>query len=133
MKTLISLLSVLVLMAGAVSVNAADKTHIYSAYINKDGTLAAQSPRWIQAVEYFSQPEYAASYKVKLMPGAFQKAPKFCVVSADDKSSYEHTLYGIAKLSGKPTREEVNVIGLMLGLDVPSGDSSTSFYLVCGK
>ena len=133
MKTLISLLSVLVLMAGAVSVNAAAKTHIYSAYINKDGTLAAQSPHWIERVDYSSQHNYAASYSVKLMPGSFQKSPKFCVVSADDKSSYEHTLYGFAKLSGKPTREEVNVIGLMLGLDGPSGDSSTSFYLVCGK
>lgn len=133
MKTLISLLSILVLMVGAVSVNAANKTPLYSAYINKDGTLASQSPYWIDRVEYSSQPDYAASYKVKLIPGSFQKVPTFCVVSADDKSSYEHTLYGIAKLSGKPTREEVNVIGLMLGLDGPSGDSSTSFYLVCGK
>ena len=133
MKTLISLLSVLVLMAGAVSVNAAAKTHIYTAYINKDGTLAAQSPHWIQGIEYSSQHNYAASYKVKLTPGAFQKAPKFGVVSTDDTSSYEHTLYGIAKLSGKPTREEVNVIGLMLGLGGPSGDSSRSFYLMCSK
>lgn len=67
------------------------------------------------------------------MPGAFQKAPKFCVASTYDNSSYEHTLYGIAKLSSKPTRSEVNVIGLMLGANGPSGDTSMSFYLVCGK
>ena len=133
MITLISLLSVLFLMAGAVSASAAVKTALYSAYINKDGTLATQSPYWIERVEYSSQLDYATSYNVKFMPGSFKEAPKFCVVSADDKSSYEHTLYGNAKLSGKPTREEVNVIGLMLGLDGPSGDSSTSFYLVCGK
>ena len=133
MKTLISLLSALVLLVGSIAVNAADKTSLYSAYINKDGTLATQSPYWIDRIVYSSQPDYAASYKIKLRPDSFQKVPKFCVVSADDKSSYEHTLYGMAKLSGKPTREEVNVIGLMLGLDGPSGDSSTSFYLVCGK
>ena len=133
MKILIYLLPVFFLITGSVSASAATKTPIYSASINKDGTLAAQSPHWIESIEYSSQPDYAASYKVKLRPGSFQKVPKFCVVSADDKSSYEHTLYGMAKLSGKPTREEVNVIGLMLGLDGPSGDSSTSFYLVCGK
>lgn len=133
MKTLISLLSALVLMVGTVTVTATEKTSLYSAYINKDGVLESQSPDWIERVEYSSQPDYAASYKLKLMPGSFQQAPKFCMVSADDKSSYERTLYGLAKLSGKPTREEVNIIGLMLGLDGPSGDSSTSFYLVCGK
>ena len=116
MKTLISLLSVIFLIMGAASVSAATKNTIFSANINKDGTVAAQSPHWIKDIEYSSQPDYAASYKVKLRPGSFQKVPKFCVVSADDKSSYEHTLYGMAKLSGKPTREEVNVIGLMLGL-----------------
>lgn len=133
MKTLISLLSVFILIIGAASASAAPKYPIYSASINKDGTLAAQSPQWIKDIEYSSQPNYAASYKVNLMPGAFQKAPKFCVASTYDNSSYEHTLYGIAKLSSKPTRSEVNVIGLMLGANGPSGDTSMSFYLVCGK
>ena len=133
MKTLISLLSVFILIIGATSASAAPKYPIYSASINKDGTLAAQSPHWIKDIEYSSQPNYAASYKVNLMPGAFQKAPKFCVASTYDNSSYEHTLYGIAKLSSKPTRSEVNVIGLMLGANGPSGDTSMSFYLVCGK
>lgn len=133
MKTLISLLSVFILIIGAASASAAPKYPIYSASINKDGTLAAQSPHWIKDIEYSSQPNYAASYKVNLMPGAFQKVPKFCVASTYDNSSYEHTLYGIAKLSSKPTRSEVNVIGLMLGANGPSGDTSMSFYLVCGK
>ncbi|HBP49067.1 hypothetical protein GHO42_00295 [Pseudomonas sp. FSL R10-0056] len=133
MKILIYLLSVFFLITGSVSVSAATKTPIYSASINKDGTLAAQSPHWIESIEYSSQPDYAASYKVNLMPDAFQKEPKFCVASTYDNSSYEHTLYGIAKLSSKPTRSEVNVIGLMLGANGPSGDSSMSFYLVCGK
>ena len=133
MKTLISLLSVFILIIGAASASAAPKYPIYSASINKDGTLAAQSPHWIKDIEYSSQPNYAASYKVNLMPGAFQKTPKFCVASTYDNSSYEHTLYGIAKLSSKPTRSEVNVIGLMLGANGPSGDTSMSFYLVCGK
>lgn len=133
MKTLISLLSVFILIIGAASASAAPKYPIYSASINKDGTLAAQSPHWIKDIEYSSQPNYAASYKVNLMPGAFQKAPKFCVASTYDNSSYEHTLYGVAKLSSKPTRSEVNVIGLMLGANGPSGDTSMSFYLVCGK
>ena len=133
MKILIYLLPVFFLITGAIAVNAADKTSLYSAYINKDGTLATQSPYWIDRIEYSSQPDYAASYKVNLMPDAFQKEPKFCVASTYDNSSYEHTLYGIAKLSSKPTRSEVNVIGLMLGANGPSGDSSMSFYLVCGK
>ena len=76
MKTLISLLSALVLLVGAIAVNAADKTSLYSAYINKDGTLATQSPYWIDRIEYSSQPDYAASYKVKLRPGSFQKSAK---------------------------------------------------------
>ena len=133
MKTLISLLSVIFLIMGAASVSAATKNTFYSANINKDGTVAAQSPHWIKDIEYSSQPDYAASYKVNLMPGAFQKDPKFCVASTYDNSSYEHTLYGIAKLSSKPTRSEVNVIGLILGANGPSGDTSMSFYLVCGK
>lgn len=133
MKILISMLSALGLMAGAVSVSAATKSVTYSATITHDGKIEAQSPNWINSTEYTSQKDYGASYKIKFMPGAFNKPPKYCHVSTFDSSSYEHVLHGIAKLSSKPTREEVNVIGVMLGLDRPSGDSSMSFYLVCGK
>lgn len=133
MKTLITMFSTLALMIGAANVSAATKPTIYSATITRDGKIEAQSPNWIKSAEYSSQKDYAASYKIKLMPGAFNKEPKYCQVSTFDSSSYEHTLYGIAKLSSKPTREEVNVVGLMLGLDRASGDSSMSFYLVCGK
>lgn len=133
MKKIIALCSMMVLMTGSFTAFAAAKGHEYSARINAQGKVEAQSAHWIESVDYVSQINYGASYKINLMPGAFQKEPKYCHVSTYDNSTYEHTLYGIAKLSSKPTRETVNVIGLMLGLDKPSGDSSMSFYLVCGK
>ncbi len=133
MKIVITLLSALTLMLSAVSVNAAPKAHTYSAVINSDGKVESQSASWIKNIDYSNQKDYAASYKVELVPGVFQKEPAYCQVSAFGNSSYEQTFHGIAKLSSKPTRDEVNVIGLMLGLDKPSGDSSMSFYLVCGK
>lgn len=133
MKTVISVLSMLALIFSAMQASAATKPTLYSATITHDGKVEAQSPNWIHSTEYFSQENYSANYKIKLMPGAFQKAPKYCHVSTFDNSSYEHTFYGVAKLSSKPSREEVNVVGLMQGLDRPSGDSSMSFYLVCGK
>lgn len=133
MKILVLLCSMFALMMGSISVSAAAKGHVYSATINSQGKVEAQSAQWIESVEHVSQNNYGASYKVKLVPGVFQKEPRYCQVSTYDSSTYEHALYGIAKLSSKPTREEVNVIGLMLGLDKPSGDSSMSFYLACGK
>lgn len=133
MKIGFSMLSVLTLMLGVTSVNAAPIVHTYSAAISSDGKVVSQSDSWIKSVEHTSQKDYASSYKVELVPGFFQKEPAYCQVSTYDNSSFEHTFNGIAKLSSKPTREEVNVIGLMLGLDKPSGDSSMSFYLVCAQ
>lgn len=133
MKILMSMLSAMALMSGAFSVSAATKPVTYSATITHDGKIEVQSTNWIKSTEYTSQKDYAATYKVNFMPGAFNKEPKYCHVSTFDSSTYEHTLHGFAKLSSKPTREAVNVVGVMLGLDRPSGDSSMSFYLVCGK
>lgn len=133
MKTFMSTLTLLFFMVGAVSVSASTKLETYSATISRDGKIVAQKPNWIKAVDYDNHKNYAASYKMTLMPGAFQLEPKYCHVSTFDNSSYEHTLYGVAKLSNKPSRAEVNVIALMLGNDKPAEDSSMSFYLVCGK
>lgn len=133
MRKVIVMCSMFMLISGSFSALAAAKGHEYSARIDAQGKVEAQSAHWIESVDHVSQTNYGASYKVNIVPGAFQKEPKYCHVSTYDNSTYEHTLYGVAKLSSKPTRETVNVIGLMLGLDKPSGDSSMSFYLVCGK
>lgn len=133
MKALIALVSLLSFILGSLSVQAASHPRTYTATINKDGTVLTQTPQWIATVEHTNQEDYAALYNVKLVPSAFKKAPAYCNVSTYDYSSYEHTLHGVAKLSSKPTKSEVNVIGLMLGLNQPSGDSSMSFYLVCGQ
>ncbi|KPX41385.1 hypothetical protein RA263_24185 [Pseudomonas syringae pv. tagetis] len=117
----------------ATSVSALASTALHTATIDQHGVVVAQSSPWIKSVNYSSQNDYFATYKVLFNDGLFKQAPGFCSVSSIDTSDYERLFYGHAKLGGAATAEEVNVLGLLVGKRGASGDSSMSFQLACSN
>ncbi|WPO00971.1 hypothetical protein SC318_24765 [Pseudomonas sp. MUP55] len=111
------------------SVNA--ESRIFTASIDKNGVITAQSSKWLKEVNLTAQPDYFSEYKVRLVPGSFKKAPSFCTVSVTDVSSNDRIFYGHAKLGGVPKVDYINVLTLMVGDDKPAGDSSMDFQLMC--
>jgi len=120
-----------VLFSSVLTAHAA--TTIHTATIDKSGTIVTQSSSWIKEVKHFSQDNYFASYEVMVAPGVFKRAPAFCAVSTIDSSDNDKLLYGQVKLGKQPTAEKVNVVGLLMGNNGPSGDSSQSFQLACAE
>ncbi|WP_422396232.1 hypothetical protein [Pseudomonas trivialis] len=109
------------------------KNQIFTASIDKDGTITTQSPEWIKEVKLTAQPDYFSDYKVRFIPGIFKEKPRFCAVSVTDVSSNDHVFYGHAKLGSVPAINYVNVLTLMVGDDKPAGDSSMGFMLMCSE
>ncbi|WP_231986880.1 hypothetical protein [Pseudomonas trivialis] len=109
------------------------KNQIYTASIDKDGTIITQSPQWIKAVKLTAQPDYFSDYNVRFIPGTFEDKPRFCTVSVTDVSSNDHIFYGHAKLGSIPAINYVNVLTLKVGDNKPAGDSSMGFMLMCNE
>ena len=104
---------------------------IYSASISSNGTIEAQSPKWIETVSHSIDENYAATYNINFIRGTFKKQPEFCIVSINDQSSFDAALYGVAKLGGKPDEKQVTVISRLVGDDRASSDFAMSYYLIC--
>lgn len=119
--------------AASVAVSASAATSVFTASINSEGKLLAQSPQWIEGVEYTVQRDYFASYKVNFKSGVFKKMPGFCSVSLADTRSNDDIFYGQAKLVAAPKQSHVSVITQFVGMSEPGGDSSQSFMLMCIK
>lgn len=115
------------------SMNVMASPALHTATIDRHGNIVEQSSPWIASVDYSTQKDYFANYKVIFNEGHFKKAPGFCSVSSIDTSDHERLFYGHAKLGGAATTEQVNVLGLMVGKRGASGDSSMSFQLACSN
>lgn len=117
--------------AMVVSVGALATPVLHTATVDQNGAVIAQSSSWIKAINLTRQKDYFANYEVRFADGLFKQAPGFCSVSSIDTSDYDRLFHGHAKLGGAATTEKVNVLGLMVGKNEPSGDSAMSFQLAC--
>lgn len=122
---------IIALLAAATAASVQAKGRIFTASVDKAGTITAQSPKWIKEVKLTAQPNYFSDYKVRFVPGTFKDKPRFCTVSVTDVSSNDHIFYGHAKLGGVPATNYVNVLTLKVGDNKPAGDSSMGFMLMC--
>lgn len=104
---------------------------VFTATVDAQGQVIAQSPKWLKEVKLTAQPDYFSDYKVRFVPGVFKEPPRFCSVSVTDVSSTEHIFYGHAKLGSVPAINYVNVLTLKVGDNKPAGDSSMGFMLMC--
>ncbi len=125
--------AIMALLAMGTAVPVFAKNQIFTASIDKDGTIITQSPQWIKEVKLTAQPDYFSDYKVRFIPGTFKEKPGFCTVSVIDVSSNDHIFYGHAKLGSAPAINYVNVLTLKVGDNKPAGDSSMGFMLMCSE
>ena len=127
-------ISVLAAMGAAFTVMPASAaSNVLTATISAQGKVVAQAPEWISAVEYFSQPDYFANYKVNFKPDVFIQAPRFCSVSLTNSRSEDDIYYGRARLGSTPKEDNLSVITQLAGMKGPSGDGSQDFMLMCIK
>jgi hypothetical protein len=125
-------MSVMAAMGAAFTVlPASAASNVLTATISAQGKVVAQAPEWISAIDYFSQPDYFANYKVNFKPGVFIRAPRFCSVSLTDSRSEDDIYYGQARLGSTPKQDNVSVITQLAGMTGPSGDGSQNFMLMC--
>ena len=104
---------------------------LYTATVDRDGTLVSQDANWIKNITLINRKNYFATYEVSFNDGNFKTAPAFCSASSIDTSDFDRLLYGHVKLGGAATAQKVNVIALMSGKSGPSGDSAQGFQLMC--
>ncbi|WP_434767260.1 hypothetical protein [Pseudomonas triticicola] len=104
---------------------------LYSASISSNGTIEAQTPKWIDTISHSIDENYAATYNINFARGVFTKQPEFCFVSINDQSSFDAALFGVAKLGGKPDKNQVTVISRLVGTDRAPSVYAMSYYLIC--
>lgn len=119
----------LCLLAASLSSQAGER--LYSASISSNGTIEAQSPKWIDSISHSVDENHAAVYNINFSQGIFKKQPKFCLVSINDQSSFDAETFGVATLGGKPNKNQVTVMSRLAGTDHAPGVYAMSYYLIC--
>ena len=132
-KMLKNISVVAVICAASVAASAAVAASVFTASIDSEGKVLAQSPQWIDGVEYRLQNNYFADYKINFKSGVYENAPGFCSVSLTDSRSSDDLFHGQARLGAAPKQTHLSVITQLAGKSGPAGDGSQSFMLMCIK